>query len=190
MGRLDVLRQATWTTRGDSWASHGARNGASSSRICRNRWGYLRPLRAQATHTGWTVNVSSTDDTTSIGDFLHGCHGVSSKWLPGDVGFVENTLKASLSKSMWDTRVTTGACRECDRGQFFFIMDVEMARRRAIDWTCEMTYCTGLIYTSELSHSSGQWAVGESRCMRDLVQRRWGRMCPSLQMCKGESLRE
>ena len=121
VGRLDVLRRATWPTRGDSWASHGARNGSSLSRICRSRWGYLQPLRAQAIHTGWTVNVSSTDDATSIGDFLHGCHGVNSRLLPGDVGFVENTLKASLSKSMWDTRVTTGACRERDRGQFFFL---------------------------------------------------------------------
>ena len=42
--------------------------------------------------------------------------------LPGDVGFVEDTLKASLSKSMWDTRVTTGACSERDRGQFFLWM--------------------------------------------------------------------
>ena len=56
--------------------------------------------------------------------------------LPGDVGFVENTLKASLSKSMWDTRVTTGAYHGRDRGQFFF-MDVIMARHNTIDWTCE-----------------------------------------------------
>ena len=120
VGRLDVLRRTTWTTQGDSWASHGARNGSSLSRICRSRWGYLQPLRAQAIHTGWTVNVSLTDDTTSIGDFLRGCHGVNSRLLPGVVGFVENTLKTSLSKSMWDTRVTTGACRERDCGQFFY----------------------------------------------------------------------
>ena len=37
-------------------------------------------------------------------------------------GFVENTLKESLSKSMWDTRVTTGACRERDRGQFLWML--------------------------------------------------------------------
>ena len=176
MGRLDVLRRATWPTRGVSWASHGVRNGSSLSRICRSRWGYLQPLRAQAIHTGWTVSASSTDDATSTGDFLHGCHGVNSRLLPDDVGFVENTLKASLSKSMWDTRVTTGACSERDRGQFF--MDVEMARRRTIDRTCEMTYCSDLIFTSGLSRSSGQWAVGVSRCMRDLVQRRWGGCAP------------
>ena len=67
------------------------------------------------------MNVSLTDDTTSIGDFLRGCHGVNSRLLPGDVGFVENTLKTSLRKSMWDTRVTTGACRERDCGQFVFL---------------------------------------------------------------------
>ena len=82
------------------------------------------------------MGVSLTDDTILIGDFLRGCHGVNSWMLPGDVGFVEDTLKASLSKSMWDTRVTTGAYHERDRGQFFF-MDVIMARHNTIDWTCE-----------------------------------------------------
>ena len=132
VGRLDVSRRTTWTTHGDSWATHGARNGSSSSHICRNRWGCLQSLRVQAIHTGCTVDVSLTDDITLIGNFLRGCHGVNSRMLPGDVGFVENTLKASLSKSMWDTRVTTGAYHERDRGQFFF-MDVIMARHNRID---------------------------------------------------------
>ena len=37
-------------------------------------------------------------------------------------------------------------------------MDVVMARRRTIDWPCEMTYCTDLIYTSGLSHFI--WPMG------------------------------
>ena len=68
------------------------------------------------------MDVSLTDDTTLIGNFLRGCHGVNARLLPSDVGFVENTLKASLSKLMWDTRVTTGASRERDRGHFFLWM--------------------------------------------------------------------
>ena len=62
----------------------------------------------------------------------------------------KNTLKASLSKLMWDTRATAGAYHERDRGQQFFL------------WTCwwldttrsmdvRMTHCTDLIYASGLS---------------------------------------
>ena len=118
-----------------AWTSHGGLpgrltvtpgqltvlgNGSSLSHICRSRWGCLQSLRVQTIHTGRTVDVSLNNDTTLIGNFLRGCRGVNSRMPPGDVGFVENTLKASLSKSMWDTRVTTGAYHERDRGQFFY----------------------------------------------------------------------
>ena len=53
--------------------------------------------------------------------------------LSGRRGFFKNTLKASLSKSMWDTRATAGAYHERDRGQQFFFMDVIMARHNRID---------------------------------------------------------
>ena len=42
VGRLDILRRATWLTLGDSWASPGGQNGC------------LQPLRARTIHTGWT----------------------------------------------------------------------------------------------------------------------------------------
>ena len=54
VGRLDILRRATWPTRGDSWASPGGQNGPSLSRLCTNPWGCLQPLRARTIHTGWT----------------------------------------------------------------------------------------------------------------------------------------
>ena len=50
----------------------------------------------------------------------------------GTTWVFKNTLKASLSKLMWDTRATAGAYHERDRGQQF-LMDVLMARHDTID---------------------------------------------------------
>ena len=67
------------------------------------------------------MDVSQTDDITLIGNFLRECHGVISRMLSGRRGFFKNTLKASLSKSMWDTQATAGAYHERDRGRHFSV---------------------------------------------------------------------
>ena len=84
--------------------------------------GCLQSLRVSVIFTGYTVDVSQTDDIALIGNFLRECHGLIFRMMPGRRGFFKNTLKASLSKSMWDTRATAGAYHERDRGQQFLWM--------------------------------------------------------------------